>query len=119
MLPNKKSKINLSKDNDSCSEYEPESDFEDSENEDIVIDTFIVNDDYEDEEEEEEEEETESESLNKIIKSSKEGKIINKLFMEELNKGKNRNKNPVEDTLEYFCNLEESKRKGYLDKLKK
>ena len=141
MIPNKKIKI---KHVESDPDYEPESDFEDSEDEDYEITTFVKqsksddlvidleeeedeeeDEDYEEEEEEddedyeEEDEETHSESLNKIIKSSKEGKLINKNFMEELNKGKDRNKNPVEDTLEYFCKLEENQRVKYLDKLKK
>ena len=95
----------------------------------------IFFDDDDDDEEyipelEDEEEETDYESSDdevdikelhdkrdKVIKKS-DGKEINKIFRQELEKMNQTNQDVIEETLEYYCNIEEDKRRQYLDKLK-
>tara|TARA_B100000768_G_scaffold178149_1_gene193433 strand:- start:3650 stop:6190 length:2541 start_codon:yes stop_codon:yes gene_type:complete len=81
---------------------------------------------YEEEEEEESEyessdDEVDVKELHKkrdtVIKKS-DGKQINKTFRQELEKMNQTNLDVIEETLEYYCNIDEKKRRQYLDKLK-
>ena len=100
----------------------------------VFFDEKDYDEDYiptlEEEEEEEEEDESEYESSDdevdvkelhkkrdKVIKKS-DGKEINKTFRQELEKMNQTNLDVIEETLEYYCNIDEKKRRQYLDKLK-
>ena len=136
---------NDNKNNNKNDNYENKSDYESSDEEPInkkqktikftkegyLKDNFVVDDkNAEDDENEENAEDDENEEnaeddendddfiLDELIKPSKTYKGINKLFMEELNKSSELNNNPIEESLEYFCNLEKKERQNYLDKIK-
>ena len=103
--------------------------FDDDDNP-YILDDEENYDEYEDEYEEEEEDESEYESSDdeeyeeekiksrdKILNKA-DGKEINKMFRQELEKMNEGKSDIIEETLEYFCNIEEEKRRVYLNKLK-
>lgn len=91
-------------------------------------DDFVIDDEYEDNDDDEDEDEYDDNSNSEVDETrdielvdaySKDNVKLNRKFLGEINKFSGKYQNSKDETIKYFCNLDQNIRKDILDKLKK